>query len=76
MSCIEQLLGRDAPSLVITPPAPPQHLSAIIPRHNYRFYAVPVLKGHAVAQLVEALCYKSEGSGFDSRRGYRIFQLT
>jgi hypothetical protein len=23
--------------------------------------------GHAVAQLVEALCYKSEGRGFDSR---------
>jgi len=22
---------------------------------------------HAVAQLVEALCYKSEGRGFDSR---------
>ena len=24
-------------------------------------------RGHAVAQLVEALCYKSEGRGFDSR---------
>jgi len=23
--------------------------------------------GHAVAQLVEALCYKPEGRGFDSR---------
>jgi hypothetical protein len=23
--------------------------------------------GYAVAQLVEALCYKSEGHGFDSR---------
>jgi len=26
-----------------------------------------LLRGHAVAQLVEALCYKSEGRGFDSR---------
>jgi len=25
--------------------------------------------GHAVAQLVEALRYKSEGRGFDSRMG-------
>jgi len=24
-------------------------------------------KGHTVAQLVEALCYKPEGHGFDSR---------
>jgi hypothetical protein len=31
---------------------------------------------HAVAYLVEALCYKSEGHGFDSRWGNRIFQLT
>jgi hypothetical protein len=27
----------------------------------------------AVARLVEALCYKPEGSGFDSRRGHWIF---
>jgi hypothetical protein len=25
-----------------------------------------LLKGYAVAQLVEALCYKLEGHGFDS----------
>jgi hypothetical protein len=24
----------------------------------------------------EALCYKSEGRGYDSQCGYRIFQLT
>jgi hypothetical protein len=30
---------------------------------------------HAVAYLVEALCYKLEGRGFDSRRGPWIFQL-
>jgi membrane-associated PAP2 superfamily phosphatase len=32
-------------------------------------------KGHAVAWLVEALCYKPEGRGFDSRHHW-IFQLT
>jgi hypothetical protein len=29
-----------------------------------------------IAQSVEALCYKAEDRGFDSRCGYRIFQLT
>jgi hypothetical protein len=33
-------------------------------------------KGHAVALLVEALCYKKEGRGFDSWLGHWIFQLT
>jgi hypothetical protein len=28
---------------------------------------------HAVARLVEELCYKSEGRGFESRRDYWIF---
>jgi ABC-type enterochelin transport system permease subunit len=32
--------------------------------------------GHMVAWLVEALCYKPEGRGFDSQRGHWIFQLT
>jgi len=31
---------------------------------------------HAVAQLVEALCYKSEGRGFDSRWCHWNFSLT
>ena len=35
-----------------------------------------VLTGHAVAQLVEALRYKSEGRGFDSRWSHWIFSLT
>jgi len=26
-----------------------------------------VIKGHAVAQLIDALCYKLEGRGFDCR---------
>jgi hypothetical protein len=32
--------------------------------------------GHAVAQLVEALRYKSEGRGFDSRWRHWNFSLT
>jgi hypothetical protein len=32
--------------------------------------------GHAVAQLVEALCYKPEDRGLDSRWCHLIFQLT
>ena len=32
--------------------------------------------GHAVAQLVEALRYKSEGRGFDSRWYHWNFSLT
>jgi len=32
--------------------------------------------GHAIAQLVEALRYKSEGHGFDSRWCHWIFALT
>jgi len=33
-------------------------------------------KGHAVVQLVEALRYKSEGHGFDSRWCHWNFSLT
>jgi hypothetical protein len=31
------------------------------------FVCIFISQGHAVAQLVEALCYKPEGRGFDSR---------
>ena len=34
------------------------------------------LRWHAVAQLVEALRYKSEGRGFDSRWCHSNFSLT
>ena len=39
---------------------------------------VPVcnVEGHAMAQLVEALRYKPEGRGFDSRWCHWIFSLT
>ena len=41
------------------------------------FYFFPVLNllGTAVAQWVEALCYKSEGRGFDSRWHHWNFSL-
>ena len=35
-----------------------------------------LVRGHAVAQLVEALRYKSEGRGLDSRWCYWNFPLT
>jgi hypothetical protein len=34
------------------------------------------LKRYAVVQLVESLCYKPEGRGFDSRWGHWNFPLT
>jgi len=34
------------------------------------------IRGHTVAQLVEALCYKSEGRGFDSRWCHWNFSVT
>jgi len=40
-------------------------------RANYKDY-----KGYAMAQLVEALHYKPEGCGFDSRGCHWIFSLT
>jgi len=40
------------------------------------FPVLTFLLGHAVAQLVEALRYKPEGRGFESRWCYWIFSLT
>jgi hypothetical protein len=37
---------------------------------------IGVTWGHAVVQLVEALRYKPEGCGLDSRWGYRDFSST
>jgi hypothetical protein len=41
--------------------------------NSYVLYHLTV---HAVAYLVEALCYNPEGHGFDFRRGHYIFQMT
>jgi hypothetical protein len=40
------------------------------------FLCITVLRGHAVAQLVEALRYKPEGRAFGSRWCNWIFSLT
>ena len=40
------------------------------------YFVIVVTMGHAVAQLVEALRYKSEGRGFDSRWCHWNFSLT
>jgi len=42
----------------------------------YKLVYYIILHGHAVAQLVEALRYKPEGRGFDSRWCHWIFSLT
>jgi len=39
-------------------------------------YKIHCDSGHAVAQLVEALCYKPEGRGFDFRWYHWNFSLT
>ena len=45
-----------------------------LPHRKYSWYLF--LMGHAVAQLVEALRYKPEGSGFDSRWYHWNLSLT
>jgi len=45
-------------------------------RFGKSVHLYPVTGGHAVAQLVEALRYKSEGHGFDSRWCQWNFSLT
>jgi hypothetical protein len=46
---------------------------ALLPQTILRINGVAL--GHAIALLVEALCYKPEGRGFDSQCHW-IFQLT
>jgi len=46
-------------------------------RQSFGAWIYSQLKGgHAMAQLVEALRYKSEGRGFDSRWSHWNFSLT
>jgi hypothetical protein len=45
-------------------------------RHMQIFTVVIHMDGYAVVKLVEALCYKLEGCGFDSRWYHRNFSLT
>ena len=39
-------------------------------------FSYEIRRKHAVVQLDEALRYKPEGRGFDSRRGYSNFSMT
>jgi hypothetical protein len=39
----------------------------LLPYSGFTLHPTGSLRGHAVAQLVEALCYKSEGREFNSR---------
>jgi hypothetical protein len=56
------------------------HISGVYPLFSLLCYifleSVRVLLGHAIAQLVEALRYKSEGRGFDSQWCHWNFSLT
>jgi hypothetical protein len=42
-------------------------VNSIIWKDNFVSFVAKEGGGNAVAQLVEALCYKPEGRGFDSR---------
>jgi hypothetical protein len=49
----------------------------VLTRHIITQFAFfTVLRGHGVAQLIEALRYKPEGRGFDSRYCHWNFSLT
>ena len=41
-----------------------------------KYISVCAMEGYAVVQLVEALRYKSEGRGFDSRWSHWSFSVT
>jgi hypothetical protein len=81
------LLCPDCHHSTITPrlsTVPPLRFSDSLNRYviiNHCFWSHIPLSfhspvGHAVAQLVEALCYKPEGGGFDSRWGHwNFFQI-
>jgi hypothetical protein len=46
---------------------------SVFARDMMTYFVNIIIWGHAVALLVEALCYKPEGSGFDSLRSHWIF---
>ena len=50
-----------------------QHTMYLNPQKPKLCIDTMLLRGHAVAQLVEALRYKPEGRGFDSRYRHLIF---
>jgi hypothetical protein len=63
----------------VSPPPPPNVFVfcavRVISKESRRLVLPITSWGHAVAQLVEALCYKPEGRGFDSRRGHWTYAI-
>ena len=56
-------------ALHVVDPHCPALFFSLVDAHNDTTFCLPVIiiREHAVAQLVEALHYKPEGRGFDSR---------
>ena len=61
-SCLSTLVAKN--KWICTSAAPPSVSSWC--GQGQIFLYISILRGHAVAQLVEALRYKPEGRGFDS----------
>jgi hypothetical protein len=82
VSCYHFLLGPTIlPMCSQVSPDPALYTQSVISSvmSKYKYSSVcfyPYIWGHAVVQLVEALCYKPHGREFDSRWGNLIFQLT
>jgi hypothetical protein len=53
-----------------------KHVAAADEDGSAVFIIILLLPLHAVAQLVEALCYNPEGHRFNSRWSHRNFSLT
>ena len=75
MYCIIKCIVQGKQARVKNADLPPQCVKYSLASHvnNCRSNCI---KGHAVAQLVGALRYKSEGRGFDSRWCHWNFSLT
>ena len=52
------------------------HIVVVVVQYIYIYIYIYIYRGHAVAQLVEALRYKPEGRGFDSRWCHWNFSFT
>jgi len=67
---------RDKKQITIYYEAGKKIFESRIPNARLKVHTHTTNWGHAVAQLVEALYYKSEGRGFDSRWCQLNFSLT
>ena len=71
-----QNLGTKFPYIYYSPNSFIKKKKKVLSQFLVIFLPVLISVGYAVAQLVEALRYKPEGRGFDSRRCYWNFSLT